>query len=80
MSHSLIINILFVEGKRLDTLSEKNKVSGCKWRELTDKERQKYNEMAHNEEATSSTSTASKKKEMRRALSSLTNIVSMHST
>ena len=66
---------LFSEGKRLPTLSEKNKVSGCKWRELTNEERQTYNEMAQNEEATS---TVSKNKEMRRALSSLTNIVSIH--
>ena len=63
--------------RSLDTLSEKNKMSGCKWRELAYEERQKYNEMAQNEEATSSTSTASKK-EIRRALLSLTNIVSMH--
>ena len=68
---------LFSEGKRLPTLSEKNKVSGCKWRELTNEERQIYNEMAQNETATCA-STISRKKEMRRALSSLTNIVSIH--
>ena len=68
----------FVEGKSLDTLSEKNRVSGSKWRELTDEERHRYNEMAQSEEATSSASTASKKKEIRRALSSLTNIVRLY--
>ena len=48
--------------------------------ERTDKineERQIYNEMAQNETATCA-STISRKKEMRRALSSLTNVVSIH--
>ena len=68
---------LFSEGKRLPTLSEKNKVSGCKWRELMNEERQTYDEMAQNVAATC-TSTISRKKEMRRALSNLTNIVNIH--
>ena len=65
---------LFSEGKRLPTLSEKKKYQDANGL-LTNEERQTYNEMAQNEEATS---TVSKKKEMRRALSSLTNIVSIH--
>lgn len=67
---------LLTEGRSLGSLSEK-KISGSKWRELTNDEKQEYNEKAQklNEEAIYSS--VSKKKEMRRALSSLTNIVSM---
>ena len=57
----------------LSSLSEKNKVSACKWRALSDEEREAFNEQANSEQAKSSSST---KKEMRKALSSLTNIVS----
>ena len=58
---------------------KKKQISGSKWRELTNEEKKVYNEKAQklNEEATCSS--VSKKKEMRRVLSSLTNIVSMNS-
>lgn len=61
-----------VEAKMLSSLSEKNKVSGSKWRALSANERQQFNEMANSKQVTATTN---KKKEMRRALSSLTNMV-----
>ena len=48
----------------LSSLSEKNKVSACKWRALSDEERGAFNEQANSEQAKSS----STKKEMRKAL------------
>ena len=66
----------FVEGKMLSSLSEKNKVSACKWRVLSNEEHEAFNEQANSEQAKLS----STKKEMSKALSSLTNIVSKLST
>ena len=60
---------IYVEAKILSSLSEKNKVSGRKWRA---NERQQSNEMANSEQATATTN---EKKEMRRVLPSLTNMV-----
>lgn len=68
-----MICVFSVEGKMLSSLSEKNKVSACKWRALSDNEREAFNKQANSEQAKSSPSA---KKEMRKALSSLTNIVS----
>ena len=70
--------MLLIEGRSLGSLSEKNKISGSKWRELTNEEQKVYNEKAQklNEEA--AYSSVGKRKEMRRALSSLTNIVSLN--
>ena len=56
----------------LSSLSKKNKESGSKWRALSANERQQFNEMVNSKQVTATTN---KKKKMRRALSSLTNMV-----
>lgn len=59
------------DAQGLSSLAEKNKVSSQKWRQLTEEERQEYNQEALDADC----SLVSEKKEIRRMLANLSNLV-----
>ena len=61
------------EAKELTSLAEKNQVSSTKWRALTEQERKVYNERAKHAQVTPNQ--MNEKKEVRRVLGTLTNLV-----